>query len=144
LLRSNMNRALAGLLLFLLPLPLVSCYSAGANTARGAFDEARDWWKEEGRELAGNGAREVAAAAVEAGRAEFQRKIEEARAQLGAEWQARMAALDQRVRDGTAKPWEIALWVLLGGAGGGTTGKMVERLIIGKRNGGNGNGGNGS
>ncbi len=124
----------------LMSLALAGCYSGGQSAARGAFDEgraavadAKTWWAEEGKDDAKALAVEASSAAIDAAHAAFQKKVEEARDKLQAEWKGRMDELQRKVKEGTASPLEIALWVLLGGGGAGTTAKLLERLLIGKR-----------
>lgn len=110
---------------------VAGCYAAGQSASRGAFDEAKAWWREEGKAVA----TEASTAAVDAASATFQKQVDEARERLQAEWQARVAELDRKVGEGKATPIEIALWVLLGGLGAGGTKTVLERVLIGKRNG---------
>ncbi len=118
------------------------CYSGGRSASRGAFDEAqraldgaKTWWRDEGKGEAKAAAAEASTAAIDAASAAFQKRVDEARERLQAEWQARVAELDRKVAEGKATPIEIALWVLLGGLGAGGTKTVLERVLIGKRNG---------
>jgi hypothetical protein len=119
---------------------LAGCYSGGQSAARGAFDEGRDalgelhaWWDEQGRGEAKTLAAEASSAAIDAAAATFQKRIEEARTQLQAEWKGRVEDLERKVAEGRATPIELALWVLLGGLGAGGTKTVLERMLIGKR-----------
>ena len=159
-----MNRPPVMLLLFLLPLALVSCNparEAGRSAAGGVFDEAqeraeafREWYAREGKTEIKGDVVEIVKAGVDGGldaagaklKLEVKEKVQAARDTLNREWEAKMAEVERKGKEGTATPWEIALWVLMGGAGGGGTAKVLERLLIGKRSApstgnGNGNGG---
>ncbi|MBI4615017.1 MAG: hypothetical protein HY720_15500 [Planctomycetes bacterium] len=121
-------------------LALPGCYSGGQSAARGAFDEGRDaigelrtWWEGEGKDEAKNLAMEASNAAIDAAGAAFQKKVDEARERLQAEWKGRVEDLERKVAEGRATPIEFALWVLLGGLGAGGTKTVLERLLIGKR-----------
>ncbi len=116
------------------------CYSGGQSAARGAFDEGRDalgelhaWWEGEGKGEAKDLAVEASSAAVDAAAAAFQKKVDEARERLQAEWKGRVEDLERKVAEGRATPVEFALWVLLGGLGAGGTKTVLERLLIGRR-----------
>ena len=116
------------------------CYSGGQSAARGAFDEGQDalgelrtWWEENGKGEAKALAEEASDAAITAAAAAFQKRVDEARAQLQAEWKGRVEDLERKVAEGRATPIEFALWVLLGGLGAGGTKTVLERLLIGKR-----------
>ena len=136
-------RARAWMLFALVPvwaLAGTGCYSAGQSASRGAFDEGRDalgelhaWWDETGKGEAKVLAAEASTAAIDAAAATFQKRIEEARTQLQAEWKGRVEDLERKVAEGRATPIEFALWVLLGGLGAGGTKTVLERLLIGKR-----------
>ncbi|GEM_PF-3320789 len=119
---------------------LAGCYSGGQSAARGAFDEGRDalgelrtWWDGEGKGEAKDLAVEASDAAITAAAAAFQKKVDDARERLQAEWKGRVEDLERKVAEGRATPIELALWVLLGGLGAGGTKTVLERLLIGKR-----------
>ena len=78
-------------------------------------------------------AAEASTAAIDAAAATFQKRIEEARTQLQAEWKGRGEDRERKVAEGRATPIELALWVLLGGLGAGGTKTVLERILIGKR-----------
>jgi len=60
--------------------------------------------------------------------------VEAGRKMLADKWEATQADLDRKVKDGTATKLEWMLWLLAGAAGGGpAVGKLVERMLIGKR-----------
>ncbi len=118
-------------LLLLIPLPLLSCRSAGEQMSRGAFDELLSRQAEleaRAKRVAEESGKAGASAAVGVLREEVVKLQAETKAYIIAKASASAAV---PVADRTASDW---FWILLGaGAGTTATGTALQRIFLGNR-----------